>query len=69
MNTTTGTERRNARMHKIFENARRLRVDKGYPRLVQCLKDFVRYVAPGDDVPLAAMLADSRALLRDLGEL
>lgn len=32
-------------------------------RARKVLSDFVNYVSPGDDVPLAAMLADARALV------
>lgn len=37
-------------------------------RLKDVLADFVQYVSPGDDVPLAAMLDDARAALREGGE-
>jgi hypothetical protein len=38
------------------------------PELAAVLRDFVLYVSPGDDVPLAAMLDDARAALAKLEE-
>lgn len=71
MNRTTGAERYNARMHKIFEDARRLKVDKAYPKLVAMLHecaDFINDRADEMDEEEDHLVSSCRALLAELGE-
>ena len=65
----TSTERRNARMHKIFEDARRLKERNAYPELVSALRECIAWGCneePGS--PVAKAKASARALLVKLGE-
>lgn len=69
MNHTTGAERRNARMHKIFEDARRRKVDAAYPQLVSALRECVRLLEmAGYHGGGAAPGAVAARLLHELGE-
>jgi hypothetical protein len=71
--TSTGAQRYNARMEKIFAEARALKYANAYPKLVALLDQFSRLSPMGvssDEQPdFERRIKDARALLRDLGEL